>query len=177
MGGRQRFEWAEAYPDFIAAAIPRAGSPQSTSFDKLLWTAQIDAIELDPAWNHGNPTGQLSRGFSLSAEIGSMNDTSPSYRVAHTSPKDFEVFLAEIRKNAKGDGGTASDQIRQRQAIIALGIPEEIGMTLCPVAERVRAKFLIIVSPQDHTVNYRPALEFAPPTVAPALNLDSSSAH
>ncbi len=177
MGGMQTFEWAEAYPDFMDVAIPMAGSPQAASFDKLLWTAQIDAIELDPAWNHGNPTGQLSRGFALSAEIGSMNDTSPSYRVAHTSPKDFEVFLAEIRKNAKGDGGTASDQIRQRQAIIALDIPEEYGMTLGQVAKRVRAKFLIIVSPQDHTVNYRPALEFAAATGAPVVNLESSCGH
>jgi len=177
MGGMQTFEWAAAYPDFMDIAIPMAGSPQSTSFDKLLWAAQIDAIELDPAWNHGNPTGQLSRGFALSEEIDSMNSTSPAYRVAHTSPRDFDAFLAEIRKNAKGDGGTASDQIRQRQAIIALDIPGEFGMTLDQVAKRARAKFLIIVSPQDHMVNSAPALEFAAATSAPVVNLDSTCGH
>jgi homoserine O-acetyltransferase len=177
MGGMQTFEWAAAYPDFMDIAIPMAGSPQSTSFDKLLWAAQIDAIELDPAWNHGNPRGQLSRGFALSEEIDSMNSTSPAYRVAHTSPKDFDAFLAEIRKNAKGDGGTASDQIRQRQAIIALDIPGEFGMTLDQVAKRARAKFLIIVSPQDHMVNSAPALEFAAATSAPVVNLDSTCGH
>jgi len=177
MGGMQTFEWAAAYPDFMDIAIPMAGSPQSTSFDKLLWAAQIDAIELDPAWNHGNPTGQLSRGFALSEEIDSMNSTSPAYRVAHTSPRDFDAFLAEIRKNAKGDGGTASDQIRQRQAIIALDIPGEFGMTLDQVAKRARAKFLIIVSPQDHMVNSAPALEFAAATSAPVVNLASTCGH
>jgi homoserine O-acetyltransferase len=177
MGGMQTFEWAAAYPDFMDIAIPMAGSPQSTSFDKLLWAAQIDAIELDPAWNHGNPTGQLSSGFALSEEIDSMNSTSPAYRVAHTSPKDFDAFLAEIRKNAKGDGGTASDQIRQRQAIIALDIPGEFGMTLDQVAKRARAKFLIIVSLQDHMVNSAPALEFAAATSAPVVNLDSTCGH
>lgn len=177
MGGMQTFEWAAAYPDFMDIAIPMAGSPQSTSFDKLLWTAQIDAIELDPAWNHGNPTGQISRGFALSEEIGSMNATSPTYRVTHTSPEDFDMFLAEIRKNAKGDGGTASDQIRQRQAIIALDIPAEFGMTLGQVAKRVRAKFLIIVSPQDHMVNPTPALEFAATAGAPVVSLDSACGH
>jgi homoserine O-acetyltransferase len=154
-----------------------SGSPQSTSFDKLNWTAQIDAIELDPAWNHGNPTGPLGRGFALSEEIGSMNGTSPSYRVAHTSPKDFDVFVAEIRKNAKGDGGTASDQIRQRQAIIALDIPAELGLTIEQAAKRVRAKLLIVVSAQDHVVNPRPALEFAAAVNATVVNLNSPCGH
>src|SRR5438477_3839000 len=63
MGGMQAFEWAVTYPDFMDLVIPMAGSPQSTSFDKLLWTAEIDAIELDPAWNHGNPNGPLDRGL------------------------------------------------------------------------------------------------------------------
>src|ERR1700688_337265 len=56
MGGMQTFEWIVAYPDFMDVAIPMAGSPQSTSYDKLLWLSQIEAIELDPAWKNGNPT-------------------------------------------------------------------------------------------------------------------------
>jgi homoserine O-acetyltransferase len=60
MGGRHTFEWIVSYPEFMDLAIPMFGSPQSTSFDRLLWTAQIDAIQLDPAWNHGNPTGRLT---------------------------------------------------------------------------------------------------------------------
>ncbi len=177
MGGMQTFEWAVAYPDFMDLVIPMFGSPQSTSFDQLLWTAQIDAIELDPAWNHGNPTGPLARGFAVSEEIGQMNLTSPAYRVAHTTPKDFDAFLADLRKRAVGDGGLASDQIRQREAIISLDIPGELGLTLAESARKVRAKLLVVVSPQDHLVNPIPAREFADAIAAPIVTLDSPCGH
>src|SRR3984893_13837260 len=177
MGGMQTFEWIATYPGFMDLAIPMFGSPQSTSFDKLLWTAQIDAIQLDPAWNHGNPTGPVGLGFAVSEEIGQMNLTSPAYRVAHTSPKEFDAYLAELKKHAVGDGGLASDQIRQREAIISLDIPGEFGVTLPELTKKVRAKLLVVVSPQDHLVNPIPAQQFAGAIAAPVITLDSPCGH
>jgi homoserine O-acetyltransferase len=177
MGGMQTFEWAVAYPDFMDLAIPMVGSPQSTSFDKLLWAAEIDAIELDPAWNNGNPTGPLARGFAVSEEIDQMTLTSPAYRVAHTTPKDFDAFLADLKKRAVGDGGAASNQIRQREAIISLDIPGEFGLPLAESAKKVRARMLVIVSPQDHHVNPAPAQQLAAATGAPVIILDSPCGH
>ena len=177
MGGMQAFEWAVAYPDFMDMAIPMAGSPQSTSYDKLQWTAMIDAVELDPAWNKGNPTGSMRRGLQVLQEIASMNLTSPEYRVRETPPEQFEAFLAETRKDAEGDGGTASDMIRQRQAIMSLDIPREFGISMEQAAKRVRAKMLVIVSPQDHHVNPIPAERFAEAIGAPVITLDSACGH
>ncbi len=84
MGGMQTFEWVVAYPDFMDAAVPIVGSPQSTSADKLLWTSQIDALELDPEWKDGNGTQPMTRGFAVFSEIGAMANSSPGYRVAQT---------------------------------------------------------------------------------------------
>jgi len=177
MGGMQAFEWAVVYPESMDLTVPMAGSPQSTSYDKLLWTSEIDAIELDPAWNNGNPRGPLTRGIALAEEIESLNATSPAYRSAHTKTDDFEDFLAEIRKSASAEAGAVTDQIRQRQAIMSLDIPHEYGLPLERAARRVRSKMLVIVSPQDHMVNPGPALEFARAIGAPVVTLDSPCGH
>lgn len=178
MGGMQTFEWGAAYPDFMDLLIPIVGSPQSTSYDKLLWTAQIDAIELDPAWNHGNPTGPMDRSLGLVEEIGSMNLTSPDYRVAHTKPDGLNELLTEIRNSSRGDGGNACDRIRQRQAIMALDIPAELGLaSLEQVVPKFHAKMLVIVSPEDHMVTPEPAMQFAAAAGAPLVKLDSPCGH
>jgi homoserine O-acetyltransferase/O-succinyltransferase len=177
MGGMQAFAWAVLYPDFMDLVIPMAGSPQSTSYDKLLWTTEIDAIELDPAWNRGNPMGRLNRGLALAAEIESMNVTSPDYRVSHTNSRGFDAFVGGIKKNATGDAGTACDQIRQRQAIISLNLPAEVGVSLEQLAKRVNSKMLIFIPTQDHLVNPEPARRFAKAAGLPVISLDSPCGH
>jgi len=177
MGGMQTFEWAVRYPEFMDLAIPIAGSPQSTSADKLLWTTAIQAIELDPAWHDGNPTGPLGRGLALAHLIEIMNLTSPDYRVAHTRPDEFDAFVATESNGAKGDGGAAWDHIRQRQAIIDFDIPAELGASFEQAAKRVRAKMLVLVTPQDHMVNPHPAQDFASAIGAPVITLDTPCGH
>lgn len=177
MGGMQTFCWILAYPNFMDMAIPMLGSPQSTSFDKLLWTTEIDAIESDPMWNQGNPLKPLTTGIALAEQIDSMNITSPAYRVAHTGAQAFDSFLSGIRRDARADGASASNQIRQRQAILTLDIPKELGMTLGQTAKAVHAKLLIIVCPEDHMVNPTPAIEFAAAAGAPVVSLNSSCGH
>lgn len=177
MGGIQAFEWAVAYPDFMDLALPMAGSPQLTSYDKLLWSAEIDAIESDPAWNDGHPTGPLTRGIALAQEIDRMNLSSPEYRATVTSPEQFAGYISALKKDSAATGGVAWDQIRQRQAMIRHDIPAEFGITLDEAAHRVKAKMLIIVSPQDHMVNPLPAMQFAAAIHAPVIKLDSPCGH
>src|SRR5258708_23861295 len=75
MGGMQAFAWAALYPDFMDLVIPMAGSPQSTSYYKLLLTTEIYAIDLDPSCNHGNTIRPFTPAFPLAAQIKSTNTT------------------------------------------------------------------------------------------------------
>ena len=45
MGGMQTYEWVTAYPDFMHRAVPIVGSPRLGSYDLLLWTAELSALE------------------------------------------------------------------------------------------------------------------------------------
>jgi homoserine acetyltransferase len=177
MGGMQTFEWVAAYPDFMDVAVPMAGSPQSTSYDKLLWTAEMDALRLDPEWKGGQGTRSMTGGFAVYNEIGNMNVTSPAYRVAKTTPQDFPKFIEQTRKELTINAATACDAIRQRQAINALDIPGEFGETMEQAAKSVHAKLLVVISPEDHMVNPTPALAFAGMMGAPVLTLDSPCGH
>jgi homoserine O-acetyltransferase len=177
MGGMQTFEWVAAYPDFMDVGVPMAGSPQSTSYDKLLWTAEMDALRLDPEWKDGQGTQPMPAGFAVYNEIGNMNVTSPAYRVAKTAPPDFPKFIEQTRKELTINAATACDAIRQRQAINALDIPGEFGETMEQAAKSVHAKLLVVISPEDHMVNPTPALAFAGMVGAAVLTLESPCGH
>ena len=177
MGGMQTFEWVVAYPDFMDVAVPMAGSPQSTSYDKLLWTVQMDALRLDPEWKDGQGSEPMTGAFAVYNEIGNMNVTSPAYRVAQTRPQDFERFIEKTRKEGTINAATACDAIRQRQAINGFDIPREFGETMEQAAKSVRAKLLVVISPEDHMVNPAPAIAFAGLMGAPVLTLDSPCGH
>jgi homoserine O-acetyltransferase len=60
---------------------------------------------------------------------------------------------------------------------MALDVAGEFGVTLEQAAKRVRAKMLVIISLEDHTVNPSAALAFAAAIGAPVVTLDSTCGH
>ena len=99
-------------------------------------------------------------------EIGALILTTPEFYNAHTTR---EQVLAEIAKSRdRYDGPDANNKIRQAEAMIALDAADP---------SMVRAKMLIIVAKNDHTVTPGPAMEFAKrPGVEPFI-LENSCGH
>jgi homoserine O-acetyltransferase len=52
MGGRQAFQWAVTYPDFVDGVVPVASSPKGLGKDDAV-QALIQRLSTDPNWNNG----------------------------------------------------------------------------------------------------------------------------
>ncbi len=57
-GAYQAFEWGAAYPDVVARIIAVIGAAESNAYGIRRVNIWMDAIRLDPRWNHGNYYGR-----------------------------------------------------------------------------------------------------------------------
>ena len=112
MGGMQTFQWMVSYPEFMDKAVPIVGSPRLAPYDLLHWRAEIDAIETNPAWNHGEYMENPSR--LLEFEYGEMLLNTPTqYNRTHTREQVFESLA-----NKDAAATDANNKIRQMEAMM-----------------------------------------------------------
>jgi len=172
MGGMQTFQWMVLYPTFMDKAIPIVGSPHVAPYDILLWQTQIDAIETNPAWNHGDYTENPAR--LVEFEIGELLlNTPPQYNRTHTR----EQVLASLAKANQAPSKDDNNKIRQCEAMMALNVAEDFGGSMERAAAAVKAKVFVIVAKFDHVVTPQPAVDFAALLHAAVLELDSDCGH
>jgi homoserine O-acetyltransferase len=172
MGGMQTFQWIVSYPEFMDKAVPIVGSPQLAPYDLLHWRAEIDAIETNPAWNHGEYRENPSR--LLEFEYGEMLLNTPTqYNRTHTREQVFES-LAKAKDAVTTD---ANNKIRQVEAMMGLDVSDHFGGSMERAAASVKAKVFVIVATYDHVVTPQPARDFASLLHAPILELDSDCGH
>ena len=72
MGGMQALEWAVAYPDSVAAAIPIAATSRHSAQQIAFNEVGRQAIMSDPDWNEGNyyNSNPPGRGLSIARMVG-----------------------------------------------------------------------------------------------------------
>ncbi len=176
MGGMQTFQWMVSYPGFMDEAIPIVGSPRLASYDLLLWTAELHAIQYAKDWDHGNYTSPPVDAMDTVADIHTLNLTTPTYRVEHTAPASFPMFLADAEQSTL-KSFDANNWVRQLQAMMADDVAAPFGGSIEKAASAVRAKVLVIPSPQVHMVNPLPALNYAKLFHAQVFMLTSDCGH
>ncbi len=172
MGGFQTFEWMVDYPDFMDEAIPIVGTPRPNSRDLLLSLADIDAVQTDPAFDHGNYTNAPP--VPEAELIWQLNLTTPANFARTHSRAVFTRDYAEWEAHGILPFD-ANDWIAQLEACLHQDIAH--GGTLEAAAKRVKARVLIISSAQDHMVNPGPPLHFARMIGAKTLVLRGDCGH
>ena len=172
MGGMQTFQWMVKYPAFMDLAVPIVGSPRLTSFDLLLWQAEIEAAEDDPLFQNGAYTEKPK--LPLVEFIHTMYVTTPAYYARTVTRADYDTQQESYY--TKGIlPFDANDWVSQLEAMIHHDIAD--GGAIEVAAKKVKAKVFIVVAVQDHMVNPQPALDFAPLVHAQTLVLESDCGH
>jgi homoserine O-acetyltransferase len=172
MGGMQTFQWMVSYPEFMDVAVPIVGSPQLTSYDKLLWSTEEVAMVSDPEYAGGRYASNPK--LKTVALLHNLNLLTPKARVEQTKTAGFEAFLEGLEKD--GIGGTDANNWRwQIHAMLSQDVGK--GSSLEASAAKVKARVLVVNSRQDHMVNPIPAIMFAPMIHAKLLVLEGDCGH
>lgn len=155
MGGMQTFQWLASYPDFIDNAIPITGTPKQTSYDLLLWNAELNVLE-----------SNVTEPMKTIADINSMHLNTPPYIVAHVKPASLAAWMT-ARETAV-EKLNREDYESQVRALVT----HDIGTIGKP-----HARVLVIVSQNDQMVNPTPAREFAKTHHARLVTLSGGCGH
>jgi homoserine O-acetyltransferase len=172
MGGMQALEWSVAHPDFASRVVSIVGTPQLTSQDLLLWTAELHALEGDAAYKRGEYQGRPALKAVL--DLHQLMLTTPAFRAGETSREAFGAWLAEKEADVSFDW---NDWHRQLEAMLGHDVARGSGGSLEGAAKRVKAKTLVAVAEHDHMVSPLPAKRFAELAGAKLVVLDGPCGH
>jgi homoserine O-acetyltransferase/O-succinyltransferase len=171
MGGMQTFQWVVSHPDFMDVGIPIVGSPRLTASDRLLWSAEANAIRSDKEWNGGEYQAQpalravhLMHTFAL---------YTPAWRNRSTPPEQWRELAMQTERDA--GAFDANDWLRQLEAMLSHDV--YAGRTVESVAKSIRARMLIIVAAQDHMVSPEESLLLAKTMRAEPVVLTGDCGH
>src|SRR5271163_4789898 len=155
MGAMQALQWAVAYPDAVACAIPIAGtarhSPQQIAFNEV----GRQAIMADPDWNEGNYYGHRppARGLAVARMVGHityMSDASMREKFGRRlkAPDQFEVeSYLQYRGSTFVDRFDANSYLYITRAMDSFDLTQRA--TLPSLFERIKTRFLVISFTSD----------------------------
>ncbi len=169
MGGMQAFQWAVSHPEFVNRAVSIVGSPRLTSYDLLLWEAQLRAIETS------KQCGCPELAARTVAAIHNLALQTPDFRAEETGREDFRAYLEQI-DSTFDNRYHPENWASQLRAMMAHDVGRQPG-SLAAAARAVKAEMLVVVAEQDHMVNPLPATQFALMTGARLLTLHSNCGH
>ncbi|MBZ5601751.1 MAG: homoserine O-acetyltransferase [Acidobacteriia bacterium] len=155
MGGMQALEWAVAYPESVAAAIPIATTARHSAQQIAFNEVGRQAIMADPDWNNGDYYGKRppARGLAVARMVGHityMSDESMRQKFGRRlrAPDQFEVeSYLQYRGSKFVDRFDANSYIYITRAMDSFDLTERGA--LATLFEGVPTRFLVISFTSD----------------------------
>jgi homoserine O-acetyltransferase len=155
MGGMQALEWAVAYPDSVAAALPIATTARHSAQQIAFNEVGRQAIMADPDWNDGNYYAGRppARGLAVARMVGHityMSDESMRTKFGRRlrAPDQFEVeSYLQYRGSKFVDRFDANSYLYITRAMDSFDLSER--GTLASLFDRIRTRFLVISFTSD----------------------------
>jgi homoserine O-acetyltransferase len=171
MGGFQAFEWAVRYPTFADAIVPIVATPRLTPYDRLIfesWRRSAEALDgphthPDSAWMQAS---RLETLFMRTIRFG--RDSGDAY---------LSRSAREMATAYQSASWSLADYAAQLRALGSHDISARFGGDMNRAAAAVRARMLIVYSPDDILVDPRPAAAFAQLVGAETLAVPSDCGH
>jgi homoserine O-acetyltransferase len=169
MGGFQAFEWAVRYPTFMDAVIPIVATPRPTTYDRLVyetWRRSAEqsvasGVPADSAWRQAS---RLETLFMRTPRF--LNDSAD----AHLA-RSIDEMAAGYRS------WSLADYAAQLRALGTHDISARFDGDMARAAASVRARMLLVWTPDDHLVDSRSAAAFGRLARADTLAVPSDCGH
>ena len=156
MGAMQALQWAVAYPDAVAAAIPIAGTARHSAQQIAFNEVGRQAIMADPDWNEGNYYGKRppARGLAVARMVGHityMSDQSMREKFGRRL-RDQNQFEVESYLRYRGsqfvDRFDANSYLYITKAMDYFDLTSD-RQSLTAAFEAVKSRFLVISFTSD----------------------------
>jgi homoserine O-acetyltransferase/O-succinyltransferase len=171
MGGFQAFEWAVRYPTFMDVAVPIVGTPRPTAYDRLIFdTWRRSAEELSAP--HVNPDSA----WTQASRLESLFMRSVRF-VVDSGEAHLARSVREMAAAYRGASWSLADYATQLRAIGSHDVSAGFGGDMKRAGSAVRARMLIVWSPDDMLVDPRPPATFAQLVGADTLAVPSACGH
>jgi homoserine O-acetyltransferase/O-succinyltransferase len=142
MGGRQAFQWAVTFPDFVDGIIVVASSPKGIGKDAPVITL-LERLAADPNWNAGwyyERGGLISTLTALRMETLKRYGVEAVLGIQYTDPAQREARIRQMAEQWAGQFD-AHSLVVLRKASVWFDAQRDFG--------KIRAKVLYVISRTD----------------------------
>jgi homoserine O-acetyltransferase len=155
MGGMQALEWAVAYPDSVAAALPIATTARHSAQQIAFNEVGRQAIMADADWNAGNYYGRKppARGLSVARMVGHITYMSDASMREKFGRRLRTPDLFEVESYLQYRGSTFVDRFDANSYLYITRAMDSFDLTqrgsLPALFEKIRTRFLVISFTSD----------------------------